>query len=116
MKRSFRNPLLLLRKVGFYFSSGFASMFIIPILGVVSIGFTICAVIAAIGGLLRTFGVNWFRMDLGNGIEVPTLLSLPAALLLSGILLGIAWFSFVGLRSYLSWIITKYRKGRFTRI
>ncbi|WP_051236600.1 hypothetical protein [Paenibacillus pinihumi] len=111
-----RNSRLFLRKAWFYCSSGLIGMFVVPILSVISVGFTICAFIAVAGGVLRTFGVDWVRMGIANGYEIPKLLSLPAALLLSGVLLGIAWISFIGLRRYLKWVSFRERNDRLNRI
>ncbi|MFD1908359.1 hypothetical protein ACFSQ7_36710 [Paenibacillus rhizoplanae] len=70
-----------------YLAKGFVILFALPVLGVWVAGSFICAVIAPIAGLLRTFGVSAIGMNLTPSYSVPVILSLPFSLVLAFLLL-----------------------------
>ncbi|MCO7124579.1 hypothetical protein NIE88_02140 [Sporolactobacillus shoreicorticis] len=115
MEISNSSTIQFLKKIGLYVLIGFTGMFLIPIFAVVTVGFTLCAAIAIIGGLLRTFGAEWVSMDLSFYYEIPRAFSLIAAILLSSILLCIAWLCSIGLRKYLGWAGAQLRNSRIIR-
>lgn len=70
-----------------YLAKGFVILFALPVLGVWVAGSLICAIIAPIVSLLRTFGVSAIGMGLTPSYSVPVFLSLPFSLVLAFLLL-----------------------------
>jgi len=79
------------------------SLIVVPVLGAASLGFGLVAVLAPALGVLRTFGIEWVRMEMFNW-QVPTLWSVPAALVISVVSGAFALGAAVMLRSYLQWL------------
>ncbi|GIP34053.1 DUF1700 domain-containing protein [Paenibacillus sp. J2TS4] len=98
-----------LRKIGFFISSGFVSMFVIPILAVLAGGLAFSAGVAVLGGILRTMGLTWIQMQVAPGIEVPVEYSFIVGGIAGGILFLLAFLCWKGLRSYLRFLSSKYR-------
>ncbi|WP_340022417.1 hypothetical protein MHI24_25815 [Paenibacillus sp. FSL K6-1096] len=97
--RSSSGPLLYLRN---YLSKAFVILFALPVLGTWLVGSLVCAIIAPIAGLLRTFGFSAIGMRLTPSYSVPELLSLPYGLVVGFLL---AW-SFYHTRRLLRRCIT----------
>ncbi|KPV55922.1 hypothetical protein QJ48_30510 [Paenibacillus sp. A3] len=108
-KRSFANVMMM---AGFYCSTGLLSIMIIPVLATIAYGFGFCAVIIFIAGFIRTLGigVTWIHMSLGPGMEVPTEWSMVFSTIAGGIIGGIAYVSWRGLRLYMSFLSASYKK------
>ncbi|WP_341347055.1 hypothetical protein [Paenibacillus sp. FSL H3-0469] len=70
-----------------YLAKGVVILFALPVLGVWTAGSFICAIIAPIAGLLRTFRVSAIGMNLPPSYSVPVFLSLPFSLVLAFLLL-----------------------------
>lgn len=83
--RSSTGPVPYLRN---YLSKGFVILFALPVLATWLVGSFVCAIIAPIAGLLRTFGFSAVGMRLTPTYSVPEFLSLPYGLVV-GLLL--AW-------------------------
>lgn len=66
--RSSSGPLPYLRN---YLSKAFVILFALPVLGTWLAGSLVCAIIAPIAGLLRTFGVSAIGMRLTPSYSVP---------------------------------------------
>jgi hypothetical protein len=79
------------------------SLMVVPVLGAVALGFGLVAVMAPALGVLRTFGIDWVRMEMFNW-EVPVLWSVPAALVISVVCGAFSLGATVMLRSYLGWV------------
>ncbi|MCC3375316.1 DUF1700 domain-containing protein [Cohnella sp. REN36] len=104
--RSLKDVLSL---VGFYCTAGLLSVLVVPFLAVVAYGFGFCSVLVLLAGVIRSFGVTWINMSIGPGIEVPTAWSMAFALPVAGIVGGIAFVSWRGLRKYLTFLSARYR-------
>ena len=66
-----------------YMAKGGVALFIVPILGVWTVGSLVCAVIALIGGVLGTFGFDGIGLNASMGYDIPDALSLPFGICLS---------------------------------
>ncbi|WP_088830757.1 DUF1700 domain-containing protein [Paenibacillus tyrfis] len=105
--RSFKDVMLM---AGFYCSTGLLSIMVIPVLATIAYGFGFCSVLIFIAGFIRTFGVTWIQMNLGPGIEVPTEWSMLYSTIIGGIIGGIAYLSWRGLRIYMNFLSASYKK------
>lgn len=105
--RSFKDVMVM---VGFYCSTGLLSIMVIPVLATIAYGFGFCSVLIFIAGFVRTFGVTWIQMNLGPGIEVPTEWSMLYSTIVGGIVGGIAYVSWRGLRNYMNFLSASYKK------
>ncbi|WP_010495182.1 DUF1700 domain-containing protein [Paenibacillus elgii] len=105
--RSFKDVMIM---VGFYCSTGLLSIMVIPVLATIAYGFGFSAVLIFIAGIIRTFGVTWIQMNLGPGIEVPTEWSMLYSTIVGGIVGGIAYVSWRGLRNYMNFLSASYKK------
>ena len=83
------------------------SLVVVPVLGLVALGFGAVAVMAPAVGVLRTFGIDWVRMEIFSW-QVPTPWSIPAALVISVVCGAFALGAAVMLRSYLRWMRTGF--------
>jgi hypothetical protein len=72
-------------------AKGAILLFALPVLSVWLAGSAVCAAIAPIAGLLRTFGVTAIGMQLTPYYSVPTYLSLPFSLCLA-LLLALSFY------------------------
>ncbi|HET9496529.1 MAG TPA: hypothetical protein VFR15_20060 [Chloroflexia bacterium] len=79
------------------------SLFVVPVLGLIALGFGLVAVLAPALGVLRTFGIDWVQMEMFDW-HVPVLWSVPAALVISVVTGAFSLGAAVMLRSYLAWI------------
>ena len=79
------------------------SLVVVPVLGAIALGFGLVAVMAPALGVLRTFGIDWVRMEMFNW-EVPVLWSVPAALVISVVCGAFSLGAAVMLRSYIGWM------------
>ncbi len=96
--------------IGFYCTAGLLSVMIVPVLATVAYGFGFCAVLIVIAGILRTFGAAWINMSIGPGMEIATEYSMIYALVVGGIVGGIAFASWLGLKKYLAFLSERYRR------
>ncbi|MCJ8013711.1 DUF1700 domain-containing protein [Paenibacillus sp. KQZ6P-2] len=101
----------VLTMVGFYCTTGLLSVMVIPVLATVAYGFGFCAVMIFIAGILRTFGASWVNMTIAPGVEIPSEYSMVFAAVVSAIVGGIAYFSWVGLKKYLAFLSERYRRS-----
>lgn len=62
-----------------YLAKGFVLLFALPVLGVWTAGSFICAIIAPIAGILRTFGVSAIGMNLPPPIRSRPFSACPSA-------------------------------------
>ncbi|MBU7314777.1 DUF1700 domain-containing protein [Paenibacillus oleatilyticus] len=104
--RSFKDVMIM---VGFYCTTGLLSIMVIPVLATLAGGFGFSAVLVFIAGLLRTLGVTGIQMNLGP-VEVPTEWSMVVSTIVGGIVGGIAYVSWRGLRLYMSFLSASYKK------
>lgn len=74
-----------------YLFKGFVILFALPVLGTWLAGSFVCAIIAPVAGLLRTFGVSGIGMKLTPSYSVPEYLSLPYGLV-AGLLLALSFY------------------------
>jgi hypothetical protein len=72
------------------------SLAAVPLLATIALGFGLVAV-------LGTFGIDWVQMEMFNW-QVPTLWSIPAALVISVVSGAFSLGGAVMLRSYLRWM------------
>lgn len=106
--KSFRD---VLAQIGFYCTTGLLSVMVIPVLATIAYGFGLCAILMLIAGILRTFGATWINMGFGPGMEVPAEYSIVVSVVAGGIIGGIAFFSWIGLKKYLVFLSTQYRQS-----
>lgn len=100
----------LWQMVTFYCTTGLLSIMIIPILATIAYGFGFSAVMILLAGVIRSFGVPWINMNLGNGYEVPYAWSIPFALLFSLFIGGIAFISRKYLLIYMKFLSRQYSR------
>ena len=94
----------------FVSGTGLLSLFVVPLLALLTSLAGLLAVATPVLGVLSTFGVPGIVMrDLG-GWQVPTLWSFPAALVLAAIFAVLAWAGYKLLRGYLWLVLAGYRK------
>ncbi|MEC0208304.1 DUF1700 domain-containing protein [Paenibacillus ehimensis] len=107
--RSFKDVMIM---AGFYCSTGLLSIMVIPVLATIAYGFGFCAVLVLLAGFIRTLGIGatWIQMSLGPGMEVPTEWSMVFSTIVGGIIGGIAYVSWRGLRLYMSFLSASYKK------
>lgn len=98
----------MLRMIGFYCTTGLLSVMVVPVLATIAYGFGFCAVLILIAGAVRSFGVSWINMDFGPYYTVPYEWSMAYALVIGGIVGGIAWISRTYLRRYLRFVSERY--------
>jgi len=96
--------------IAFYCTSGLLSLFVVPLLATIAYGFGFCAVLSLLGGAVRSFGVSWINMSLGEGLEVPYAWSLPFGALMAVIIGGIAWISRKYLLLYMKFVSKQYSR------
>lgn len=84
--------------------NGFGALLIVPILSVLSVGLLVCSIIVILGGMLRTFGMDFLQMNIGSGLEIPQILSLPVALVTALLLVAVAFGGWKLLKKYLSFV------------
>lgn len=97
--------------VGFYCTTGLLSVMVIPVLATVAYGFGFCTVLIFLAGILRTFGATWVNMNIGPDMEIPQEYSMLFSLVVGGIVGGIAYFSWKGLKNYLAFLSERYRSS-----
>ena len=99
----------ILKGIPFFLSAGFLGIFVVPFFGAIFFGFASASVFSIIGGIIRTFGVTWVKMELPIG-DVPINWSVPFAILISLILAGIAILSWNILKIYYKFVAAGYRE------
>lgn len=94
----------------FYCTTGLLSIMVIPVLAVIAYGFGFCTLLILVAGVIRTFGATWISMGV-PGMEVPTEYSMVVAAIIGAIIGGIAYFSWIGLKKYMAFLSTHYRRS-----
>jgi uncharacterized membrane protein len=94
----------------FVSGTGLLSLFVVPLLALLTSLAGLLAVATPVLGVLRTFGVPGIVMGDSGGWQVPTLWSFPAALALAAIFAVLAWAGYKLLRGYLWLVLAGYRK------
>jgi uncharacterized membrane protein len=86
------------------------SLFVVPMLALLTFLAGLLAVATPILGVLRTFGVPGIVMGDSGGWQVPTLWSFPASLVLAVAFAVLAWAGYKLLRGYLWLVLAGYRR------
>jgi uncharacterized membrane protein len=94
----------------FVSGTGLLSLFVVPLLALLTSLAGLLAVATPVLGGLRNFGVPRIVMGDSGGWQVPTLWSFPAALVLAAIFAVLAWAGYKLLRGYLWLVLAGYRK------
>lgn len=94
----------------FYCTSGLLSVMVVPFLATFAYGFGFCAVLSLLAGVIRSFGVPWINMSLGDWYEVPYALSIPVGMLIAAITGSIAWVSHKYLKIYMKYVSRQYSR------
>ena len=94
----------------FVSGSGLLSLFVVPLLALLTILAGLLAVATPVLGILRTFGVAGIVMGDSGGWQVPILWSFPASLVLAAAFAVLAWAGYKLLRAYLRLVLAGYRK------
>ena len=94
----------------FVSGTGLLSLFVIPLLALLTSLAGLLAVVTPVLGVLRTFGVPGIVMGDSGGWEVPTLWSFPASLVFAATCAILAWAGYKLLRGYLRLILAGYRR------
>src|SRR5829696_9153780 len=94
----------------FVSGTGLLSLFVVPMLALLTSLAGILAVASPVLGVLRTFGVPGIVMGDSGGWQVPTLWSFPASLALGAAFAILAWAGYKLLRGYLWLVLAGYRR------
>jgi uncharacterized membrane protein len=94
----------------FVSGTGLLSLFVVPLVGLLTFLTGLLAVVTPILGVLRTFGVQGIVMGDSGGWQVPILWSFPASLALAAAFAVLAWVGYKLLRGYLRLVLAGYRK------
>jgi uncharacterized membrane protein len=94
----------------FVSGTGVLSLFVVPMLALLTFLAGLLAVVTPVLGVLRTFGVPGIVMGDSGGWEVPTLWSFPASLVFAATCAILAWAGYKLLRGYLRLILAGYRR------
>jgi hypothetical protein len=94
----------------FVSGTGLLSLFVVPLLALLTTLGGLLAVATPVLGVLRTFGVPEIMMGDSGGWQVPTLWSFPASLVLAAAFAVLAWAGYKLLRGYLWLVLAGYRK------
>ena len=94
----------------FVSGTGVLSLFVVPVLALLTFLAGLLAVVTPVLGVLRTFGVPGIVMGDSGGWEVPTLWSFPASLVFAATCAILAWAGYKLLRGYLRLILAGYRR------
>jgi uncharacterized membrane protein len=94
----------------FVSGTGLLSLFVVPMLALLTSLAGLLAVASPVLGVLRTFGVPGIVMGDSDGWQVPTLWSFPASLVLAAAFAILAWAGYKLLRGYLWLVLAGYRR------
>jgi hypothetical protein len=94
----------------FVSGTGLLSLFVVPMLALLTAIAGLLAVVSPVLGVLRTFGVSGIVMGDSGGWQVPVLWSFPASLVLAAAFAVIAWAGYKLLRGYLRLVLEGYRR------
>jgi len=94
----------------FVSGTGLLSLFVVPLLALITSLAGLLAIATPVLGVLRTFGVPGIVMGDSGGWQVPTLWSFPASLALGAAFAVLAWAGYKLLRAYLRLVLAGYRK------
>jgi uncharacterized membrane protein len=94
----------------FVSGTGLLSLFVVPLLALLTALAGLLAVASPVLGILRTFGVSGIVMGETGGWQVPTLWSFPASVALGAACAILAWAGYKVLRGYLRLVLAGYRK------
>jgi uncharacterized membrane protein len=94
----------------FVSGTGLLSLFVVPLLGLLTSLAGLLAVVTPVLGVLRTFGVPGIVMGDSAGWEVPVMWSFPASVVLAAAFAVLAWAGYKLLRGYLWLVLAGYRK------
>jgi uncharacterized membrane protein len=94
----------------FVSGTGLLSLFVVPLVGLLTFLTGLLAVVTPILGVLRTLGVQGIVMGNSGGWQVPILWSFPASLALAVAFAVLAWVGYKLLRGYLRLVLAGYRK------
>jgi uncharacterized membrane protein len=86
------------------------SLFVVPLLALITTLAGLLAVVSPVLGVLRTFGVPGIEMGDSGGWQVPTLWSFPASVALGAVCAVLAWAGYRVLRGYLRLVLAGYRR------
>jgi len=94
----------------FVSGTGLLSLFVVPMLALLTSLTGLLAVVTPVLGVLRTFGVHGIVMGDAGGWQVPILWSFPASLVLAAAFAVMAWAGYKLLRGYLRLVLAGYRR------
>jgi uncharacterized membrane protein len=94
----------------FVSGTGLLSLFVVPMLALITALSGLLAVASPILGILRTFGVPGIVMGDSGGWQVPIVWSFPASLVLGAGFAILAWAGYKLLRGYLRLVLAGYRR------
>ena len=94
----------------FVSGTGMLSLFVVPMLALLTSLAGLLAIAMPIAGVLRTFGVPGIVMGASGGWQVPIMWSIPASLALGVASAVLAWAGYKLLRGYLRLVLAGYRK------
>lgn len=94
----------------FVSGTGLLSLFVVPLLALLTSLAGLLAVASPVLGILRTFGVPGIVMGDSGGWQVPTLWSFPVSVALAAAFAVLAWAGYELLRGYLRLVLAGYRR------
>jgi uncharacterized membrane protein len=100
----------LILSSAFVSGTGLLSLFVVPLLALLTSLAGLLAIAMPIAGVLRTFGVPGIVMGDTGGWQVPTMWSFPASVALGAACALLAWAGYKVLRGYLRLVLAGYRR------
>lgn len=99
----------ILKVIPFFISAGIGSIFRVFVFGGMALLFGAGAVGSIVGGILRTFGNVTVDMTIFN-MDVPRILSIPAGILMAGLLTILVYLCLRSLKKYFIRVSKDYKQ------
>lgn len=94
----------------FVSGTGLLSLFVVPMLALLTSLAGVLAVVTPVLGVLRTIGMPGIVMGDSSGWQVPVMWSFPASVVLAAAFAVLAWAGYKLLRGYLLVVLAGYRR------
>lgn len=99
----------ILKAIPLLVSAGIGSFFMVFIFGGMALLFGVGAIGSVVGGILRKFGIGTVNMTMLN-MDVPQIMSVPAGLLMAGLLSILVYLCYRTLKRYFVRVVRDYKE------